>query len=107
MKRLTIIALFITTLLLPAKAFLSETLDQTILDGSSDPEFSQYNDVGSDIKILLKQLESLNIDVMFFKNPPFTLLVDFSVNVPQRPTGVRNPFLPLDVSLPWKFKNTQ
>lgn len=60
-------------------------LSSTSLEGSVDQE----------LLLTLLQLKSLKLDSSIFMTDVFQSLIDFSLEIPDEPTGRTNPFLPV------------
>jgi hypothetical protein len=65
----------------------SDTLVQAV-----DPEFSQRSEK---LLSLLAQVQSIKIDVQFFKSPLYQSFVDHSVEIPEQEVGRDDPFAPI------------
>lgn len=57
-----------------------------------DPEFSQRSEK---LLSLLAQVQSIKIDVQFFKSPLYQSFVDHSVEIPEQEVGRDDPFAPI------------
>jgi hypothetical protein len=57
--------------------------------------YSETQQLGSQITAALIQIESLNLDRSIFQNPIYRSLLDRSEPISPEPSGRRNPFAPL------------
>ncbi len=48
--------------------------------------------IGNDVVALYQSLQSATLDQSLFSTPTYKNLTDFSVEIPQQPTGRTNPF---------------
>lgn len=53
---------------------------------------------GEDVARMLNILNSVNLKTEIFTDPAFLELDDFSVSIPKKETGRKNPFLPIVLS---------
>lgn len=62
------------------------------------------NDVGTEVRILLAQLNNLSIDTQFFEGEAYKSLMDNTTSVPSQNIGRYKPFEPFD---PKNYKSEQ
>ena len=67
--------------------------------GSLDVSNLGAQTVGSDVVVLLGQINAISIDKNFFQSAIYKSLVDYTQPVPVQPVGRPKPFEPFDPSL--------